>query len=160
MKKLLTVLAIIIIVGLLGVGGWYLVDQKNNKSNDEVSSSSATKSENSLSKSDDGNLSLDLDDITTSSRAKTDYNLTISDNGNTISYNGKTGFSALEILQKITQVKTKESSLGTQIIAINGLEQTNNKFWTYTVDGKVGNIGAADYQTKDGEIIEWKLSSF
>lgn len=81
-----------------------------------------------------------------------------SDNGSTISYQGQEGKNALELLKTKVQVETKDTSFGPQIMAINGVKATDKEFWLFSVNGQPASVGAHQYQTKDGDKIEWKLT--
>lgn len=81
-----------------------------------------------------------------------------SDNGSTISYQGQEGKTALELLKAKVQVETKDTSFGPQIMAINGIQATDKEFWLFSVNGQPASVGAHQYQTKDGDKIEWKLT--
>lgn len=86
-------------------------------------------------------------------------NLQISPDGKTVSYNGKTSLTAYNLLEAVTQVEKEDTAFGPMVKAINNVKATDKEFWTYTVDGKMASVGAHQYQTKDGEKIEWRLSS-
>lgn len=72
-------------------------------------------------------------------------------------YQGQTGKSALEILKSIATVQTKDSTYGEYVVSIDGNDGGGKKYWTFYVNGKMASVSAADYITKDGEAIEWKL---
>jgi hypothetical protein len=56
------------------------------------------------------------------------------------------------------KVTIKDSSYGDYVDAIDGLKGgTDNKYWTYYVNGRMANIGAGKYVTKGGEEIVWKF---
>lgn len=75
-----------------------------------------------------------------------------------VSYKGVTGKTALALLKEVAQVETKDSSYGIYVDAINGVKGgTDGKYWTFYVDGAMSTSGADAYQTKDGEVIEWKF---
>lgn len=64
----------------------------------------------------------------------------------------------LEQLQSKTEVTVKDSQYGPYVETINGLTGgTDNKYWSYYVDGQMANIGAGEYKTKGGEKILWKF---
>lgn len=50
----------------------------------------------------------------------------------------------------------------TFISSINGHEQDDDagKWWVFDVNGEMGEIGAADLEIKEGDLIEWKLEAF
>jgi hypothetical protein len=56
------------------------------------------------------------------------------------------------------EVTVKDSSYGEYVEAIDGLKGgTDNKYWTYYVNGQMANIGAGEYVAKGGEEIVWKF---
>lgn len=73
-----------------------------------------------------------------------------------IRYNGEDGKTALELLKAKYQVQTKTFSFGEMVESINGIRADNNHFWALYADGKQTTVGASDYKTKNGEVIEWK----
>lgn len=81
----------------------------------------------------------------------------ISNDPKLITYSGITGKTALAILQDKATVSLKQYSFGPMVTGINGLEATANQGWVFYINGTAASMGANDYQTKDGEKIEWKL---
>jgi hypothetical protein len=74
-----------------------------------------------------------------------------------ITYDGEDGETALDLLEANGyDVETKSSDLGSYVTAIGDVEATSSKYWTYEVDGKMPNLGADKYETKDGQQVEWK----
>jgi hypothetical protein len=64
----------------------------------------------------------------------------------------------LKQLQEREKVTIKESDFGPYVESINGITGgTDNKYWTFYVDGQMANIGAGEYTTKGGEKITWKF---
>lgn len=64
----------------------------------------------------------------------------------------------LEQLKAREKVITKDSQYGPYVESINGIKGgTDNKYWTFYVDGQMANIGAGEYITKGGEKIVWKF---
>jgi hypothetical protein len=64
----------------------------------------------------------------------------------------------LEQLQAREKVTVKDSQYGPYVESINGLKGgTDNKYWSFYVDGQMANIGAGEYKTKGGETITWKF---
>lgn len=77
---------------------------------------------------------------------------------NEVSYQGQEGKNALELLKDNAEVVTKKDpNLGEYVVSINGEDGGGKKYWLYYVDGKQANVGAGEYQTKNGETIDWKL---
>lgn len=76
----------------------------------------------------------------------------------TVSYDGVEGKNALELLKSKATVTTKQSSYGEYVDTVNGVQGgTDGKYWTFYINGKMAQVGAADYKTKDGDKIEWKF---
>lgn len=75
-----------------------------------------------------------------------------------IRFTATRGRSVLDQFKEHAKVETKNSDFGVYVDAVNGLRGgTNNKYWMYYVNGELANIGAADYITVGGEIIEWRF---
>lgn len=75
------------------------------------------------------------------------------------SYKGQIGKSALNILKEKASVDEASSGL---VIGINGRKADNNthEYWAFYVNGKLANTGPADYQTKNSDLIEWKIETY
>lgn len=72
-----------------------------------------------------------------------------------LSYKGEEGRDALTILKQKSKVEQNSSGL---VISINGRKtDTAKEFWAFYVNGKFADVGPADYQTKDKDLIEWKV---
>lgn len=74
-----------------------------------------------------------------------------------ISYDGKNGVTALNLLKKHATVTTKHYSFGDLVTSINGTPGNGPKYWTFYLNGKQASEGAGSYVTKDGDVITWKL---
>lgn len=90
--------------------------------------------------------------------AEESADLIISNNGKTVSYNGQNGKNALDLLSQNTTTETEQTSFGPMVKTINGVAATDKEFWLFSVNGQPATVGAADYQTKDSDKIEWQLS--
>lgn len=77
----------------------------------------------------------------------------------TIDYPGQTGKTALELLNASHQVKSQTSSLGVLVQSIDGHASDNNHYWLFYINGVAATVGADQYQTKDGQQIEWRLEA-
>lgn len=75
------------------------------------------------------------------------------------SYNGIKGVNAMDLLEQIHQVKTKDfgPGLGKMVQSIEGVEPASDEFWAFYVNGKPSNVGASSYTMKDTDQIEWRL---
>jgi hypothetical protein len=74
-----------------------------------------------------------------------------------ISYKGQTGKTALELLEAKYPTKTKSTSYGDMVIAINNIAPDAKHFWAFYINGQFANVGAGSYQTKNGDTLSWKL---
>ncbi len=77
----------------------------------------------------------------------------------TITYKGKTGQDALTMLKQ--QVNVEQDSSG-MVSVINGrkADPARHQYWAFYVNGKLASVGAADYKTKNEDVIEWKISTY
>jgi len=78
---------------------------------------------------------------------------------NVFSYEGVEGVDALTLLKQSYAVETQDfgSGLGEFVKEINGVEPTDNQFWSLYVNGQQAQVGAASYITKAGDKVEWRL---
>lgn len=88
------------------------------------------------------------------------HNVNISEDGRSVTYQGETGKTALEILESETTVGVEESAFGKFVTSIDGVSaDSGSEFWAFYVNGELASEGAGTYQTSDGELIEWRLES-
>lgn len=75
------------------------------------------------------------------------------------SYKGEEGKDALTLLKGETNVEQNSSGL---VVSINGQKADDKKheFWAFYVNGKMAEVGPAEYVTKDGEKVEWKIEHY
>jgi hypothetical protein len=85
--------------------------------------------------------------------------ITSNANGTLVKYSGMEGSTALDILKSGAQVQTEDSSFGEFVTSINGVEQTDSKYWLFYVNDQAASVGAADYVTNEGDTVEWRLES-
>lgn len=77
---------------------------------------------------------------------------------NKISYpciKDKTAFDSLTVSGNTMEFK--ESSYGKMITSINGLTQTEGKYWQYSINDQSAQVGADAYKCQGSEIITWEL---
>lgn len=73
-------------------------------------------------------------------------------------YSGEDGKNALELLRASHDIATETfDGIGEYVISIDGRAADGTHFWALYVDGNMAQVGASEYQTKDGETITWKL---
>ncbi len=67
---------------------------------------------------------------------------------------------SLDATDPSLQLVTKEySGLGTLVESMHGIRNgTDNKYWQYTVNGIMPQVGADAYIPVPGEVIEWRFS--
>jgi hypothetical protein len=77
----------------------------------------------------------------------------------TFTYEGKKGQDALTLLKAKTTVEQNASGL---VVSINGRKADDKKheFWAFYVNGKMAEVGSADYVTQDADKIEWKIDTY
>lgn len=77
----------------------------------------------------------------------------------TVSYTGEEGKSALELLHEHASYEQEASGL---IHTIDGRKTDNKRreYWAFYVNGKLAPVGPAEYQTKAGDKIEWKIEKY
>jgi hypothetical protein len=78
-----------------------------------------------------------------------------------VQYSGEEGKSAIELLKASNSVETDEyPGVGEYVVAINGTKaDSTTNFWSFYVNDKPSSVGASQYITKNGDMIEWKLES-
>jgi hypothetical protein len=76
-----------------------------------------------------------------------------------VSYQGMDGRNALDLLKVFHKVDTKDTSFGPMIIGIDGVQPDSSHYWSFYVNGKMADVGADQYITKNGDLIEWKVES-
>ena len=75
-----------------------------------------------------------------------------------ISYAGVDGKTALELLKSARDAKTSSfDNMGEFVISIDGKVADGSHFWALYINGEMAQVGAGEYQTKNGETITWKL---
>lgn len=76
-----------------------------------------------------------------------------------VKYHGINGQNALDLLKKYAKVETKHYSFGDLVVSINGTEGNGPKYWSFYLNGKLADVGAGSYVTKNTDNIEWKLQT-
>lgn len=73
-----------------------------------------------------------------------------------VAYEGVDGKNALDLLKERAKVQSQESSLGVFVTGINGTVNSDDHFWLFYVNGEMGAVASDQYQTKNGDKIEWR----
>lgn len=68
----------------------------------------------------------------------------------------KTDVALLDIMKETFKVEDKD----TMVTSIDGHSQDEkeNRWWLFTVNGEMAEVGAADLYLEDGDQVEWTLS--
>jgi len=74
-------------------------------------------------------------------------------------YRGEEGKDALSLLKEKTAVELNDKGM---VVSINGrkVETEKREFWGFYVNGKMAEVGAADFKTKDTDVINWKIENY
>ncbi len=78
---------------------------------------------------------------------------------NSFSYKGKTGIDALTLLKNKAKVSMDKSGM---VANINGRQSysSGHEYWAFYINGKLANVGPADYVTKDNDSLSWKIEKY
>lgn len=75
-----------------------------------------------------------------------------------ITYQGVDGRNALDLLKETHNVETQEfSGIGEFVNSIDGIEPDSSHFWGFYINDQQAQVGASQYETSSGDVIEWKL---
>jgi len=74
-----------------------------------------------------------------------------------VSYQGVDGQNALALLKSGHKVETQKFSFGELVTSIDGVKAPATDFWAFSVNGKLADVGAGDYQTKSTDTLTWQL---
>ena len=74
-------------------------------------------------------------------------------------YKGEEGKDALSLLKEKTAVELNDKGM---VVSVNGrkAETEKREFWGFYVNGKMAEVGAADFKTKDTDVINWKIENY
>lgn len=77
----------------------------------------------------------------------------------TVSYQGVEGKDALMLLKQKALIEQDGSGL---VVGINGrkAESSKREYWAFYVNGELAPVGPADYKTKEGDKVEWKIEKY
>jgi hypothetical protein len=76
--------------------------------------------------------------------------------GRTISYRGKDGRTALELLELAADVSTERHS-PLVVTSIDGRTPDEYQRWTFSVDGFVQSVPPDEYMTRNGQTVTWTI---
>ena len=77
----------------------------------------------------------------------------------TFSYKGAAGKDALSLLKNRFPVEQNASGL---VTSIHGQKADDKKhqYWAFFINGKMAEVGPAQYVTKDGDVLVWKIEKY
>jgi hypothetical protein len=81
----------------------------------------------------------------------------------TLSYPGRTGATALELLLEADpSAEVTGEGENAFVTTINGraADDSKNEFWSLSVDGEPAQVGAGSLETEDGQEITWTIDTF
>ena len=75
------------------------------------------------------------------------------------SYDGVEGKDALTLLKEKTTIEESQPGM---VSSINGrkADASKHEFWAFYVNGQMAQVGSAEYKTKTGDKIEWKIETY
>ena len=56
------------------------------------------------------------------------------------------------------EVTTKTYDFGLMVESINGVSASSSNYWSYSVNGQMGNVAADKFILNDGDKVEWKYT--
>lgn len=67
----------------------------------------------------------------------------------------------IEVLEenKDLNVKSEDSQYGKYITSIKGIEQGDNYYWSYYIDGQYAEVGVSSCEIEDGKTYDFKIES-
>lgn len=74
--------------------------------------------------------------------------------------NGETAYSLLvkKMNETNISVQTKSYDYGTMVESVNGVASSQTYFWSYLVNGQMGNVSADKYVLSPNDKVEWKYT--
>jgi hypothetical protein len=81
----------------------------------------------------------------------------------TVSYAGRTGATALELLLEAdpsAEVTGEGENAFVTAIAGRAADDSKKEFWSLSVDGEPAQVGAGTLETEDGQEITWTIETY
>lgn len=74
-------------------------------------------------------------------------------------YQGETGKDALTMLKELATIEQDRTGM---VVGINGrkAEASKREYWSFYVNGKMAEVGPADYDTTEKDLIEWRIKRY
>lgn len=68
----------------------------------------------------------------------------------------------LEALNDIEELNViaEDSQYGAYIISIRGIEQGDNYYWSYYIDGEYASVGVSNCEVEEGKTYDFKIEKF
>ena len=86
-----------------------------------------------------------------------------SDGAETLSYPGRTGATALELLLEVdpsAEVSGEGENAFVTAIGGRAADDSKSEFWALSVDGEPAQVGAGTLETEDGQEITWTIETY
>lgn len=138
------VIAILVVVGAVGLFGGFFKNSSDNDTNVESSISGVKESQSVVQPV---KIVIDYGDL-----QKTETSLEVKD--------GMTAFSILEEATKKDgiEVASTKYDFGVMVNSVGAYKGGDDgKYWMYYVNSKVPDVGADQYKVKAGDVVEWKF---
>lgn len=74
----------------------------------------------------------------------------------TVEYAGVDGKNVLELLRQNAKIEFTSSDTGALIISINGIKNSDNESWFYSINGASTTVAADKHITRSGDRIKWE----
>lgn len=68
------------------------------------------------------------------------------------------GYKLMDIMKEHYRLVEEDGFI--KCIEGNGQDEEEGLYWVYDVNGEMGEVGAAEYELQEGDVIDWKLMSF
>lgn len=78
---------------------------------------------------------------------------------NNLTYKGKASIDALTLLKQKGSIVQDSSGLVTTINNRKA-DPSKHEYWAFFINGKMAEVGPGNYQTKDTDIIDWKIATY
>ena len=85
--------------------------------------------------------------------------VTLNDTGNSVEEE-EIKANGISSMVAYLNVETEDSDYGAYIISIGDLEQGDNYYWNYYVNGEYASVGVSSYEIKNNDVFTFKLEKF
>jgi len=108
-------------------------------------------------------LSAQSDAASPSASASPSDDASSSDGAETLTYAGRTGATALELLLEAdpsAEVTGEGENAFVTAIGGRAADDSKKEFWSLSVDGEPAQVGAGTLETEDGQEIKWTIETY